>query len=125
MKRACGRVVIVVAVALIAHVWMLNTSMVPTGMDSPAEHAPVLIAPATPDLPATTHCAVGRSACLVHSPDDRPAAVTLALLVALGGFLWRLPLPVPAPDLARPRAWARHARCPPQPCVPASVVLLQ
>lgn len=123
MKTGSARIVIVVAMALIVHVWMLNTSMTSPGMDPPAEHAPVLAAPTTADLPTTSHCAFGRSACMVSDPDDGPAVVTPALLVAAGGTLWMLRRLVS--DLGRLRARARHARCPPHPCVPASVVLLQ
>ena len=114
--RTAHRVGIVVAVLLVAHLWMLQASGHQAGHDAEPH---VAVAPT--ELPATGGCPAGMAACLASAPDDAATLAMAAALVVLVGAL--------APRRLRRSPLvhrvSRDHRHPPRPCVPSSVVLLQ
>ena len=112
------RVCVVLALALVAHLWMLNA---PQGL---LADGALPVASSTP-LPAAPPCAHGMAACHVTEPDDRPVPPVLLLPVLLLAAAVANSRPDPAVDLPEVPGDARHDRSPPQPCVLSSVVLIE
>jgi MYXO-CTERM domain-containing protein len=109
------RVGILVAVALVAHVWMMQAAGAPAGPATAPEVA------TSADAPVPAHCPHVMVACRVQAPPETGDELVWAVLLAVAA----MPVAGRRRRLASGAARGRPARRPlPRLAIPASVVLL-